>query len=61
VNVGQEFLYDRTVEGSPREGTIVIMLRHDGNNGDFDLALLDVENRVSGFALREDNLILLIF
>jgi hypothetical protein len=32
-----------------------------GNNGDFDLALLDVENSVRHLALREDSLIPLVF
>src|SRR5882672_11809236 len=32
-----------------------------GNNGQFDLAFLDVENRVGGFSLREHNLPPLIF
>jgi hypothetical protein len=32
-----------------------------GDNGDFDLALLDVENSIRRLSLREDNLILLVF
>jgi hypothetical protein len=32
-----------------------------GNDGEFDLALLDVKNRVRGLSLRKDNLILPIF
>src|SRR5207237_5738114 len=32
-----------------------------GNDGEFDLALLDVENRVRDLSLRKDNLILPIF
>jgi hypothetical protein len=29
VDVGQELLHGRTVKGSPREGTVVIMLRDE--------------------------------
>src|ERR1700724_4825076 len=32
-----------------------------GNDGEFDLAFLDVENRVGDLSLRKDNLILSIF
>ena len=32
-----------------------------GNDGEFDLALLDVENSIRGLSLREDSLILLVF
>jgi len=32
-----------------------------GNDGYFYLALLDVENGVSGFTLREDDLAILVF
>src|SRR2546430_8772287 len=32
-----------------------------GNDGEFDLALLDVKNRVRNLSLRENNLILSIF
>src|SRR5436190_17750412 len=32
-----------------------------GNDGEFDLALLDVKNRVRDLSLRKDNLILPIF
>jgi hypothetical protein len=32
-----------------------------GDNGDFDLALLDIENCIRRTALREDRLVLLIF
>src|SRR6266536_5620019 len=32
-----------------------------GNNGDLDLALLDVENSIRRISLREDSLILLVF
>jgi len=32
-----------------------------GNNGDFNLALLDVENSIRRLSLREDGLILLVF
>ena len=55
---GQASFAAEFVRPQDRDDRLLALL---GDNGDFDLALLDIENCIRRTALREDRLVLLIF